>query len=243
MLAGAVAAAASGGGNGLSSRVKVELLGTTLPTETGSVAGATNQPTARQTATPRPAPVAVTGLAYPIDGGCLPAEDALMPGAPREYRNGIHEGADFYDADNCTSIGLGTEVLAARPGTVVRADWDYQDLTPEELADLEERSQLDGFDPEVEDAFRGRQVWIDHGDGVVTRYAHLSGVAEGVDVGTQVREGELIAYVGESGTPESVTDPGYEYHLHFEIRVGDGYLGEGLSPDGVRSLYEGAFSQ
>jgi len=243
MLAGAVVAAASGGDDGLSSAVKVELLGTPRPAETSGVAGATGQATAGQTATPRPAPPVLTGFVYPIDGGCLPEDDALMAGAPRDYRNGIHEGVDFYDADNCTSIGLGTEVLAARPGTVIRADWDYQELTPEELADLEERSQLDGFDPEIEDAYRGRQVWVDHGSGVVTRYAHLSGVAEEIEVGKRVNKGEPIAYVGESGTPESVNDPGYEYHLHFEIRVGDEYLGEGLSPDEVRGLYEEAFSE
>jgi murein DD-endopeptidase MepM/ murein hydrolase activator NlpD len=242
MLAGAVVAAASGGDQQKVSPVRVELLGTPLPTETSSVAVASTEPTAGLRETPPQAQPDLTDFSYPIAGGCLPEDDALMPGAPREYRNGIHEGADFYDADNCATIGLGTEVLAARAGTVIRADWDYQDLTPEELAGLEERSQIDGFDPDIEDAFRGRQVWIDHGAGVVTRYAHLSGVAEGIEVGKRVNEGELIAYVGESGTPESVTDPGYEYHLHFELRVGDEYLGEGLTPDDVRGLYEAAFA-
>ena len=52
----------------------------------------------------------------------------------------------------------------------------------------------------------------------------------------------MPAFAGESGTPESVTDPGTEAHLHFEIRVGDSYLGKGLPPDEVRQLYLQAFS-
>jgi hypothetical protein len=30
-------------------------------------------------------------------------------------------------------------------------------------------------------------------------------------------------------------------HLHFELRVGDGYLGKGMAAPEVRSLYEKAF--
>lgn len=186
----------------------------------------------------------VTGFAYPIEGACLPEDDNLLPGAQREYRKAIHEGLDFYDADNCTFIGLDTEVLAAKAGTVVRADRDYEDLTAERLAELEELiASGDADDPEIEDAFRGRQVWIDHGDGTVARYAHLAGIADGIEKGVEVEQGELIAYVGDSGTPESVTDPDTEAHLHFEIRVGDQYLGQGHPPDEVRRLYEQAFSQ
>jgi len=196
------------------------------------------------TDTPSPTPVReVTGFAYPLEGACLPEGDNLLPGAQREYRKAIHEGLDFYDADNCTFIGLDTEVLAAKAGTVIRADRAYEDLTAERLAELEELiASGDADDPEIEDTFRGRQVWIDHGDGTVARYAHLDGIADGIDVGVEVEEGELIAYVGDSGTPESVTDPDTEVHLHFEVRVGDQYLGQGRPPDEVRRLYEQAFS-
>jgi murein DD-endopeptidase MepM/ murein hydrolase activator NlpD len=242
MLAGAVIAAAFGGDHRRAPAVQVELLGTAAPTQTSNVAGATGQPKTPRVATPGPTAAALSGFAYPIAGGCLPKDDDLMPGAPRQYRNGIHEGVDFYDSDNCTSIGLGTEVLAAKPGTVIRADLNFQDLTAAEVNDLEARARLNGSDPQIEDAFRGRQVWVDHGNGLVTRYAHLSGIADGIEVGKHVDQGELIAYVGESGTPESVTAPGTEYHLHFEIRAGTAYLGQGLQPDEVRRLYELAFS-
>jgi murein DD-endopeptidase MepM/ murein hydrolase activator NlpD len=242
MVAGAVLAAAFGGDHRRAPAVQVELLGTTVPTQTSNVAGTTSQPKTAQAATPNPTPVSLSGFAYPIAGGCLPQNDDLMPGAPRQYRNGIHEGMDFYDSDNCTSIGLGTEVLAAKPGTIIRADSDYHDLTAAEISDLEARARFNGSDPQIEDAFRGRQVWVDHGNGIVTRYAHLSGIADGIEMGKHVNQGELIAYVGESGTPESVTDPGTQYHLHFEVRVGDTYLGEGLQVDEVRRLYDQVFS-
>ena len=185
----------------------------------------------------------VAGLAYPIEGACLPESDLLMPGAPRTYRNGIHEGIDMYDAGSCASISRGTGVLAAKAGTVIRADWDYRDLTKETAAQLAEGIERTGdADAEVLDILRGRQVWIDHGAGLVTRYAHLDGIADGIVVGESVEQGQTIAYVGESGTIDSVEAPGSELHLHFEIRVGGGYLGEGLEAADLRQLYRQAFS-
>jgi murein DD-endopeptidase MepM/ murein hydrolase activator NlpD len=197
-------------------------------------------PAATPTATPGPAaPSApdLTGFAFPLAGACLPQGDQLMPNAPRPYRNGIHEGVDFYAVDNCTAIARGTPVLAAKAGRVIRADLDYHDLTPTEL----KRYEADPNTEEALDAFRGRQVWIEHEGGVVTRYAHLSGIAPGIRAGATVQRGQVVAYVGESGTPESVTDPGHEYHLHFEVRVGSGYLGQGLPPAEVRRLYRELF--
>ncbi len=184
---------------------------------------------------------AVSGFLFPIEGGCLPGGDNLMPGAPRDYRNGTHEGVDFYASDSCVFVGSGTEVVAAKAGTVVRADWDYEDLTEATLAELEALVEQGAITADVVDAFRGRQVWIEHADGMVTRYAHLAGIVETVDVGSTVSAGEPIAYVGESGTPESVTDPGTQFHAHFEIRIGESYLGAGLDAETVRSLYEAAF--
>jgi murein DD-endopeptidase MepM/ murein hydrolase activator NlpD len=60
--------------------------------------------------------------------------------------------------------------------------------------------------------------------------------------GAKVQAGDLVGYVGDSGTPEAVTAPGTEIHLHFEIRVGDSFLGAGLDNELVRQLYQQAFS-
>jgi murein DD-endopeptidase MepM/ murein hydrolase activator NlpD len=244
MLAGAAITAAFDGDDVSRPGVLVEWLeeAATAPTATPRQPPA-SEPT-RVRATPSPeAPAAVEGFAYPIVDACLPLDDNLMPGAERAYRDGMHEGVDFYNADNCAFIEDGTAVMAAKAGTVVRADWDYEDLTFETLAELEARVAAgEGGSPDVYDAFRGRQVWIDHGDGTLTRYCHLSGVAEGIEEGVDVAQGELIAYVGESGTPESVTNPDTEFHLHFEIRVGESFLGQGLSAGETRELYEEALA-
>ena len=60
-------------------------------------------------------------------------------------------------------------------------------------------------------------VEIDHGNGVSSRYAHLSTVL--VKVGDQVTEGEVIAKSGNTGRS---TGP----HLHYEIRLN----GEAVDP-------------
>lgn len=195
------------------------------------------------TPTPTPANPAGTGFTFPIRGACLPTSEYLMPNAPREYRAGIHEGLDFYTYDNCTEVPAGTPVLAAKAGKVVRTDHDFPEMTAAELAGLLARTQRQGYtDEQALDRFRGRQVWIDHGGGVVTRYCHLGGIPAEVRVGSRVDAAEVIGFVGESGTPEAVTSPGVEAHLHFEVRVGDSFLGKGLPPEQVRWLYERLFS-
>jgi murein DD-endopeptidase MepM/ murein hydrolase activator NlpD len=251
----AVVALSACGGSGESAGVSVTLVAPTPSPRPSSVGAPTRTPTADvgndgagdnngesdsngEFTTPE-----VSGLIYPIAGACLPANYDLMPNAPREYRAGVHEGVDFYGLDNCVPIDRGTPVLAVADGQVIRADLDYVDLTLEELDQLNQRVAQEGTSaPAVLDRFRGRQVWIDHGGGLVTRYAHLDSIESGIADGIFVQAGEVIGYVGESGTPESVTDPGTEYHLHFEIRVGHTYLGQGLPPDVVRALYERAFS-
>ena len=57
-----------------------------------------------------------------------------------------------------------------------------------------------------------------------------------------LRSGDLVGFVGDSGTPEAVTNPGVEIHLHWELRVGDSFLGAGLPSTEVRALYETLFS-
>ncbi|MDI6630819.1 MAG: M23 family metallopeptidase [Thermoanaerobacteraceae bacterium] len=79
--------------------------------------------------------------------------------------------------------GYGAAVSAAGSGTVIRAGW------------------YSGY---------GHTVDIDHGDGVVTRYAHLSRIDVGV--GEVVGRGQIIGAVGSTGHS-------YGPHLHFEVIV------------------------
>jgi peptidoglycan LD-endopeptidase LytH len=205
------------------------------PTEAPS---ATLEPVSSGTLTPLAINgVDLRGFVYPIVGACLPRSDLLMPNAPREYRQGTHEGVDFYQVDNCTAIGLGTPIVAVKAGRIIRIDSVYSELTALALAQVNANPRT----AEALDTFRGRQVWIDHGGGIVTRYCHLSGVADGLKVGDNVAQGQPVAYVGESGTPESVSSPGGEYHLHFEVRIGSGYLGQAESAAQVRTYYRTLF--
>lgn len=79
--------------------------------------------------------------------------------------------------------GYGSPVVAAEAGTVVMAGW------------------YAGY---------GKCIDISHGEGVVTRYGHLSVI--NVNVGQSVVRGELIGRVGATGY---ATGP----HLHFEVMV------------------------
>ncbi|HTE52143.1 MAG TPA: M23 family metallopeptidase [Kofleriaceae bacterium] len=76
----------------------------------------------------------------------------------------------------------GVPVHAAGPGMVARAE------------------RMRGY---------GRVVYVDHGGGVETRYAHLQKIS--VQEGQFVAPGELVGKVGSSGRS---TGP----HLHFEVR-------------------------
>ena len=90
----------------------------------------------------------------------------------------------------------------------------------------------------------GRQIWIDHGQGVLTRYAHLSGIGEGIVAGQHVTAGQLIGYVGLSGTPDGISGNTQFPHLHFEIRLGlaqSYYLGQWLTIDETRRAFEQIF--
>jgi murein DD-endopeptidase MepM/ murein hydrolase activator NlpD len=183
------------------------------------------------------------GFTMPVAGACLPSNERLMPNAPRAYRHGVHEGVDFYFGDSCVVIDRGTPVLAMYEGVVMRADHDYVPLDLQRVNELAQRTARQGFtDEEALDAYRGRQVWVDHGNGVATRYCHLDEIEQSIAPGITVRAGQRIGGIGESGTPESVTAPGTELHLHFEVRVGDGFLGQDLPPEEVRTLYVRLFS-
>jgi murein DD-endopeptidase MepM/ murein hydrolase activator NlpD len=60
----------------------------------------------------------------------------------------------------------------------------------------------------------GRVVMIEHGRGLVTRYAHLNRYAPGIRAGVRVRRGEPIGRIGTSGLSTGA-------HLHYEVLVDD----------------------
>src|SRR5271156_4061763 len=61
----------------------------------------------------------------------------------------------------------------------------------------------------------GNIVDIQHADGVITRYAHMSAFAPGIARGAPVAAGEIIGQIGTSGNAHGA-------HVHFEVRI-DGH--------------------
>ena len=73
----------------------------------------------------------------------------------------------------------------------------------------------------------GRMLQIDHGNGISTRYGHLSGFA--VTDGQTIRKGQVIGYVGMSGRSTGA-------HLHYEVRIHD-------TPVNPHKFLRGTFAQ
>lgn len=94
------------------------------------------------------------------------------------------KGASTYHKGVDWAVPTGTSVYASSGGTVTKAGWGS------------------GY---------GYCVYISHGSGTETRYAHLSKVL--VSKGQTVKQGQVIAKSGNTGVS---TGP----HLHFEILIG-----------------------
>jgi murein DD-endopeptidase MepM/ murein hydrolase activator NlpD len=99
-----------------------------------------------------------------------------------------HKGVDFA----CSS---GTEILAVKDGVVVISDALKN--------------------PNGTYRSYGEYVAINHYDGTVTLYAHMLSGSRKVEVGSIVKQGEVIGKVGATG---NATGP----HLHFEVRTNNG---------------------
>lgn len=85
---------------------------------------------------------------------------------------------------------VGTPVLAAGAGAIIKAEF------------------TSGY---------GRRVEIQHANGYVTTYSHLSGFARGVVAGARVAQGQVIGYLGQSGL---ATGP----HLHYEVVINGNFV-------------------
>ena len=119
-------------------------------------------------------------------------------------------GSGIHHAQDLMSPKL-TPVVAAAAGTVTWINWSQNpdDLNPERCC----------------------TIVVTHDDGWESWYIHLNndtpgtddglgwGIAPEISLGTHVEAGDLIGWVGDSGTAET-TGP----HLHFELYDSDGVL-------------------
>ncbi|HRS79094.1 MAG TPA: peptidoglycan DD-metalloendopeptidase family protein [Spirochaetota bacterium] len=185
------------------------------------------------------------GLCLPVRNAYLPAEDYCYPNAPRTYRGGRHAGIDlyhYYGGNSYTPVPLtrDTPIYAADSGIVIRADREYRAPTSEEW---NHRSAYFRTHPStfMKRSFGGREVWIDHRNGIVTAYNHLSRLDRSLRVGSLVSKGDRIGWAGNSGLAGEAQGRDYGIHLHFEIWIDGCYLGFGMSPAEVRKYLNWIF--
>jgi murein DD-endopeptidase MepM/ murein hydrolase activator NlpD len=94
-----------------------------------------------------------------------------------------HTGVDWANR-------IGTPIVAAGNGTVIKAEWDS------------------GY---------GRRIEVQHTNGYVTAYSHMSGFGKGISPGVRVKQGQVIGYVGNTGLS---TGP----HLHYEVIINGSFV-------------------
>ena len=63
----------------------------------------------------------------------------------------------------------------------------------------------------------GKYVRIRHANGYETAYGHMTAFARGLDVGSHVRQGQIIGFVGSTGLSTGA-------HVHYEILVNDRFV-------------------
>lgn len=182
-------------------------------------------------------------LGTPLKGSHLTSRDSQLPGAPRSYRNGTHEGIDWYTGYTGISVDTSTPVLSMGEGVVVRTDHNYNELTLEERERLLKLAAQMEHTPEyILDKLRGRSVWVQYQNGVTVRYVHLSTIPPEVKVGSKVKTGDIIGYVGNSGTSDGVAGTDAGLHLHSDILIYDHLFWEYLEQEEIRLVLEKIFS-
>ncbi|MBI88787.1 MAG: hypothetical protein CMG60_01760 [Candidatus Marinimicrobia bacterium] len=172
-------------------------------------------------------------LSLPCEGIPVPKRTMRLPNAPREYRNGIHRGVDFF-------ANWGTPVKAVADGIIIRSDLNYEEVPASFRENLLRSSAKLGDTPSdiFNNILLGKAIFIDHGFELVrgfrtiTIYAHLSHIEKNLKPGEKVYEGEIIGKSGNTGMRESTLGSKAGSHLHWEMIFQKGnqeiYLGKGI---------------
>jgi murein DD-endopeptidase MepM/ murein hydrolase activator NlpD len=185
-----------------------------------------------------------SGYTVPVEGATISSRPAHWPGAPRAYRNGTHEGFDFYGGTVAVAVEYGTPIRAVASGTVIRSDLDYKEMSLEEYNQVIEVSKRSlNTPPEMLDKLRGRQVWVEHPGGFVSRYAHLASIPATLTVGSTIKQGDVVGETGNSGTLEAANNTQDDPHPHVEIWKGDDYLGHNLETQQIYDLAKQVFGE
>ncbi|MGL4609157.1 MAG: ankyrin repeat domain-containing protein [Trueperaceae bacterium] len=185
-----------------------------------------------------------SGYTVPVEGATISSRPAHWPGAPRAYRNGTHEGFDFYGGAVAVAVEYGTPIRAVASGVVVRSDLNYVEMTLDEYNGVIEVSKRSlNTPPEMLDKLRGRQVWVEHAGGYVSRYAHLASIPSTLTIGSRIKQGDIVGETGNSGTLEAANNTQDDPHPHVEIWKGEDYLGHTLERQQIYDLAKQVFGE
>jgi len=134
------------------------------------------------------------------------------------------DGSEFVGefTNNADHYGYGEEILAVADGTVEAAIDGVPENVPGE----------DRAVPITLDTRGGNYIILDIGDGRFVTYAHMIPGSLTVRVGDQVKEGDVLGRVGNSG---SSTQP----HLHFHVsQIFDTQNASGLNGSALPYVFE-----
>lgn len=192
-------------------------------------------------ATTASAPAQASAFQFPVPDGVLPPRPELMPGAPRDYRGGVHEGIDVYYKTGISMVSCGEQVFNCADGMIIRSDTVWNPVGEKEYASITTKLKQ-VLNEDYLDRLRGRQVWVRTADGITIRYCHLESVAPGITAGIRVNQGVAIGTIGNSGTADGARKTAKNCHLHLEIWMPDGkFLGAGLSQRDTRAAWSKLF--
>ena len=173
-------------------------------------------------------------LSLPCYDVPVPKRTMRLPNAPRNYRNGIHRGLDFF-------ANWGTPVRSVAEGVVVRSDLHYEEVPADFRENLLKATTKVGHTPSdiFNSVLLGKSVFLDHGFDLIpgfrtiSIYAHLSHIENEIVPGAKVKRGELLGKSGNTGMRESTIGSKAGSHLHWEMILQKGeqeiYLGKGMS--------------
>ncbi|MGD6817035.1 LysM peptidoglycan-binding domain-containing protein [Metabacillus sp. 113a] len=125
-----------------------------------------------------------------LDTGIFPLEEGTYhPFVDTWGKSREYGGARVHEGTDIFAEE-GTPVYAATDGSIARKGWN----------------ELGGW-----------RLTVKTPDGFNAYYAHLSKYADGIDAGSEIKRGQLIGYVGDTGYGPEGTSGKFVSHLHFGL--------------------------
>lgn len=185
-------------------------------------------------------------LSSPIEGATFSVSRQHLPGAPREFGGKLSKGFDFFNGYSGRPLATDEAVVSVASGEIVRIDHFYEDPDDDSLLYWADLTAQPGFARDhALDQLHGRQVWVLHEGGHVSRYSHLSMVNPNLEPGSRVEQGQPIGLIGNSGIPPIEDQPEPDSRLNFQLWSpnGQNYLGQDLEAFQIQQALKSVFDE